>query len=102
MIRRPPRSTLFPYTTLFRSALPAGGYTIGGNSTLVFNQAATATGVALTLGGRGGTRLDSSRNHITLAAVCLDTDEAASGNLTLGGNRLTAQAGTGPVHQCPG
>src|SRR3712207_7509407 len=25
MIRRPPRSTLFPYTTLFRSALPAGG-----------------------------------------------------------------------------
>src|SRR3712207_8821859 len=28
MIRRPPRSTLFPYTTLFRSAanLPAGGF----------------------------------------------------------------------------
>src|SRR3712207_9264091 len=24
MIRRPPRSTLFPYTTLFRSALPVG------------------------------------------------------------------------------
>src|SRR5258707_9100428 len=24
MIRRPPRSTLFPYTTLFRSDLPAG------------------------------------------------------------------------------
>src|SRR5438034_2568323 len=24
MIRRPPRSTLFPYTTLFRSPLPAG------------------------------------------------------------------------------
>src|SRR3712207_7217011 len=24
MIRRPPRSTLFPYTTLFRSAVPAG------------------------------------------------------------------------------
>src|SRR5438309_7260395 len=24
MIRRPPRSTLFPYTTLFRSGLPAG------------------------------------------------------------------------------
>src|SRR3712207_8845360 len=24
MIRRPPRSTLFPYTTLFRSALPTG------------------------------------------------------------------------------
>src|SRR5256885_17037044 len=25
MIRRPPRSTLFPYTTLFRSSLRAGG-----------------------------------------------------------------------------
>src|SRR3712207_8350953 len=25
MIRRPPRSTLFPYTTLFRSAFPTGG-----------------------------------------------------------------------------
>src|SRR5436309_6482706 len=25
MIRRPPRSTLFPYTTLFRSYLPDGG-----------------------------------------------------------------------------
>jgi len=25
MIRRPPRSTLFPYTTLFRSALPHTG-----------------------------------------------------------------------------
>src|SRR3712207_8089859 len=26
MIRRPPRSTLFPYTTLFRSELEPGGY----------------------------------------------------------------------------
>src|SRR3712207_6864364 len=26
MIRRPPRSTLFPYTTLFRSGVPAIGY----------------------------------------------------------------------------
>src|SRR5258707_11911391 len=26
MIRRPPRSTLFPYTTLFRSILPRSGY----------------------------------------------------------------------------
>src|SRR2546430_9119065 len=29
MIRRPPRSTLFPYTTLFRSGL-SGGYIVGG------------------------------------------------------------------------
>src|SRR3712207_7010649 len=30
MIRRPPRSTLFPYTTLFRSALAQGGYIVIG------------------------------------------------------------------------
>src|SRR2546430_11819429 len=30
MIRRPPRSTLFPYTTLFRSLVPAGVYPVGG------------------------------------------------------------------------
>src|SRR5256885_11584381 len=29
MIRRPPRSTLFPYTTLFRSAAPAGMWRAG-------------------------------------------------------------------------
>src|SRR3712207_7286693 len=29
MIRRPPRSTLFPYTTLFRSALPPGVRGVG-------------------------------------------------------------------------
>src|SRR5687768_18015555 len=30
MIRRPPRATLFPYTTLFRSALANAGVPIGG------------------------------------------------------------------------
>src|SRR5256712_7782520 len=29
MIRRPPRSTLFPYTTLFRSGLRKGGHSHG-------------------------------------------------------------------------
>src|SRR3712207_4905516 len=29
MIRRPPRSTLFPYTTLFRSAVRSGGHDLG-------------------------------------------------------------------------
>src|SRR3712207_8155844 len=29
MIRRPPRSTLFPYTTLFRSAVRGGGHYLG-------------------------------------------------------------------------
>src|SRR5438132_9568861 len=32
MIRRPPRSTLFPYTTLFRSAHPGGPFARGTGS----------------------------------------------------------------------
>src|ERR1039457_7692440 len=45
MIRRPPRSTLFPYTTLFRSlqALPSGGATPGSETVSI------VTGVASTL-----------------------------------------------------
>src|SRR2546430_15397841 len=34
MIRRPPRSTLFPYTTLFRSTGDGDGLSIGGNHML--------------------------------------------------------------------
>src|SRR2546426_1322328 len=34
MIRRPPRSTLFPYTTLFRSQAPSGGWISAGEELL--------------------------------------------------------------------
>src|SRR2546421_5251683 len=44
MIRRPPRSTLFPYTTLFRSPVPGGGSPDMGN--------VTADGRELWLSGR--------------------------------------------------
>src|SRR2546429_7333930 len=37
MIRRPPRSTLFPYTTLFRSHLGIGGTLLVGILSLVFH-----------------------------------------------------------------
>src|SRR5256885_13114265 len=46
MIRRPPRSTLFPYTTLFRSALDAPIFALAGvvsGHTLKHLAAATAT-----------------------------------------------------------
>src|SRR3989442_8577003 len=46
MIRRPPRSTLFPYTTLFRSARPAPG--LGGHhpSALAAGHGAAHAGAA--------------------------------------------------------
>src|SRR2546422_5607781 len=47
MIRRPPRSTLFPYTTLFRSGRPSQNGQNGGNGEsgqpTVFDRAATLT-----------------------------------------------------------
>src|SRR5437870_6596608 len=43
MIRRPPRSTLFPYTTLFRSI------TFSGNIALVYAKTALITGLVTTV-----------------------------------------------------
>src|SRR2546427_8532754 len=54
MIRRPPRSTLFPYTTLFRS-------TLTNNGTLTLNDTGSASNLLLsgnvTLAGSGTVRL---------------------------------------------
>src|SRR2546427_8814937 len=78
MIRRPPRSTLFPYTTLFRSAVadnrtariivskeqqnsqakPTGG-------------SAADQGVRPTFTDRKSTRLNSSHSQISYAVFCL-------------------------------
>src|ERR1039458_10782848 len=61
MIRRPPRSTLFPYTTLFRSRAPHGG---SQRDPLVEAQ----PGVD---GDRKSTRLNSSHLGISYAVFCL-------------------------------
>src|SRR3712207_7719692 len=47
MIRRPPRSTLFPYTTLFRSGLPTGQM---GNSEVGHTNIGAGRVVAMDLG----------------------------------------------------
>src|SRR3712207_8953100 len=86
MIRRPPRSTLFPYTTLFRSRLPRCALRI----TVRHHQAVGAqvrdvrervapehcgretAGTALDLlGDRKSTRLNSSHANISYAVFCL-------------------------------
>src|SRR5688572_31970414 len=63
MIRRPPRSTLFPYTTLFRSTKSAGGSTGGGAVGLATGMIALAEGTDL----GGSLRIPASfcgeRNH---------------------------------------
>src|SRR3989441_79920 len=51
MIRRPPRSTLFPYTTLFRSRRGAAHHRRGGAQAHLHLGRAGAGGVALAQGG---------------------------------------------------
>src|SRR5256885_11289191 len=90
MIRRPPRSTLFPYTTLFRSAL--GAARAGGHDQGLAQRVRvpgrpgaglerdTGAGHACRIGGmeqrvdtqdRKSTRLNSSHLVISYAVFCL-------------------------------
>src|SRR5260221_6557996 len=67
MIRRPPRSTLFPYTTLFRS-LPSAGQP-GHPEPAARPPPDSAGGRAA--GDRKSTRLNSSHTVISYAVFCL-------------------------------
>src|SRR2546428_9332657 len=96
MIRRPPKSTLFPYTTLFRSeqlvkgvaapsakkfTSPVGKGAVATESVTVAVQlAALPTGtegshtrpVAVECLDRESTRLNSRHDHISYAAFCFE------------------------------
>src|SRR2546430_8987168 len=68
MIRRPPRSTLFPYTTLFRS--------LGASQQWLLFEAALCAVLTMYGGGfatidRKSTRLNSSHSQISYAVFCL-------------------------------
>src|SRR3712207_8038123 len=74
MIRRPPRSTLFPYTTLFRSFWLAMGVTIGALLVRKLSRAAermTPAGIGASIADRKSTRLNSSHANISYAVFCL-------------------------------
>src|SRR3712207_7092253 len=84
MIRRPPRSTLFPYTTLFRSYPTGspGGYAWSGVVTYrkKFTIPAEWRGQSVQIGFEGvymnaedrkSTRLNSSHANISYAVFCL-------------------------------
>src|SRR5437879_13769130 len=75
MIRRPPRSTLFPYTTLFRSLgrILAGGEVAHFAAVVVVALAVLARRVPAhdDRGDRKSTRLNSSHRCISYAVFCL-------------------------------
>src|SRR5256885_6598025 len=79
MIRRPPRSTLFPYTTLFRSGQGDGG---GGVAVVDLADPGGADGQGPG-GDRKSTRLNSSHLVISYAVFCLKKKKkTARGRLT--------------------
>src|SRR5258708_15601466 len=74
MIRRPPRSTLFPYTTLFRSLLSGPAFV----STLALIGSAVGAGADCT--DRKSTRLNSSHQIISYAVFCLKKKKKKQNN----------------------
>src|SRR2546427_4834189 len=94
MIRRPPRSTLFPYTTLFRSRGRQRAGAVGtsryfaGRSGAVLDSAAVDVAVHLgeearrsRSGDRKSTRLNSSHSQISYAVFCLKKKKTKQCNI---------------------
>src|SRR2546428_4521399 len=72
MIRRPPRSTLFPYTTLFRSRiLPARSDRARNGRGRAFGSASGHGSRDNCRRDRKSTRLNSSHDQISYAVFCL-------------------------------
>src|SRR5256884_2181674 len=102
MIRRPPRSTLFPYTTLFRS-IRADGTVLAFACVLVFATALLAgllpaissTGrgtIAALQADRKSTRLNSSHGYISYAVFCLKKKKNQDPSIAVVKYSLTAIA----------
>src|SRR3712207_7085433 len=68
MIRRPPRSTLFPYTTLFRSELL---HQLRADSRQIKSLAVLDCACSRAKQDRKSTRLNSSHANISYAVFCL-------------------------------
>src|SRR2546430_9241298 len=70
MIRRPPRSTLFPYTTLFRSVIAIQVAEVGNEGSARINWEKDLFQDRSTT-DRKSTRLNSSHSQISYAVFCL-------------------------------
>src|SRR2546429_7171224 len=79
MIRRPPRSTLFPYTTLFRSELVDWVAESGKNLIAIYVTHAHGDHFL----DRKSTRLNSSHGYISYAVFCLKKKKKQSATLLL-------------------
>src|SRR2546427_7547956 len=100
MIRRPPRSTLFPYTTLFRSHRPQFRRLRSGDGHARVASPGGAlahTGAYLlaTRRDRKSTRLNSSHSQISYAVFCLKKKKKKSAT-----QRVSTSNGSSPSVHC--
>src|SRR5216683_599677 len=84
MIRRPPRSTLFPYTTLFRSRRATAHGPAPGPRPAGRPACRTARPRTRIRRDRKSTRLNSSHDQISYAVFCLKKQKLQCGYLTRG------------------
>src|SRR5256886_11662255 len=98
MIRRPPRSTLFPYTTLFRSqnkyvfrvSPKANKVQIKNAIERLFQKKVVDVNTCNYAGDRKSTRLNSSHSQISYAVFCLKKNKTATCKHDPIGNRSRA------------
>src|SRR5688572_32690125 len=100
MIRRPPRSTLFPYTTLFRSLASTAQNRAEFVENLWNTRQQTGTyryyqesvyALGLLATDRKSTRLNSSHSQISYAVFCLKKKKKKTKNKTLYNTQVTSQ-----------
>src|SRR3989442_11805627 len=86
MIRRPPRSTLFPYTTLFRSVPLCGApsFPLPRVRAVRRRPERRHRDAGRTLGDRKSTRLNSSHVRISYAVFCLKKKKTKKQSYPLG------------------
>src|SRR5688572_30944408 len=95
MIRRPPRSTLFPYTTLFRSAPVQRRHARGPAHHHALRRKRFRQGAE----DRKSTRLNSSHSQISYAVFCLKKKKKQKPKYTL--ERSTSESSTARHHNKP-
>src|SRR5438034_8702501 len=101
MIRRPPRSTLFPYTTLFRSTLEkryaqlvAADPALESRPTFLFFKGAASGLFAEGAEDRKSTRLNSSHTVISYAVFCLKKKKKKNNNKNEDETQSTSETST--------
>src|SRR2546430_9946541 len=96
MIRRPPRSTLFPYTTLFRSPNRHALVAMGTIHLREVCRTESEPPQSTSGGDRKSTRLNSSHSQISYAVFCLKKKEDRGPRQALA--ELVGESGHAQVH----